>query len=248
MKDDNKKSIKVAWWSAGITSAVACKMALNLYDNLELYYADTGSAHEDNLRFKAQCEKWYGKKIHTIKSDKFTSAFDVCKKRKAFVVNLNAPCTYELKKVPRFKLEDTENIANQVFGFEWSKHELTRSKRFLEQYPYTNPLYPLQEKQLTKANCRKILEDTGIDIPVMYSLGFHNNNCIGCVKGGKGYWNKIREHFPSTFWDFAKLEREIGYSIIKDCYLDELNPGDGYYPNEIEPECDMFCALEAMNI
>lgn len=240
--------MKVTWWSAGITSAVACKMALNLYDNTELYYAETGSAHSDNKRFKEECEEWYGKKIHTIKSKKYDSVYDVCKKRKAFVVNLNAPCTYELKKVPRFTLEDSTNIESQVFGFEFSKHELTRSKRFAEQYPYTHPLFPLQEKQLTKANCRKILEDAGIEIPKMYKLGFHNNNCIGCIKGGMGYWNKIREYFPEEFEKFARLEREIGYSIIKDCYLDELNPNNGYYPNEIEPECDMFCALEAMNI
>lgn len=30
----------------------------------------------------------------------------------------------------------------------------------------------------------------------MYDLGYANNNCIGCVKGGIGYWNKIRIDFP----------------------------------------------------
>ena len=30
----------IAWWSAGITSAVACKMALEMYENVELYYID----------------------------------------------------------------------------------------------------------------------------------------------------------------------------------------------------------------
>ena len=24
----------------------------------------------------------------------------------------------------------------------------------------------------------------GIEIPVMYRLGYNNNNCVGCVKGG----------------------------------------------------------------
>ena len=125
---------------------------------------------------------------------------------------------------------------------------MTRSKRFAEQYPYTNPLFPLQEKQLTKANCRKILEDAGIEIPLMYRLGYHNNNCIGCVKGGMGYWNKIREHFPEEFEKFSKLEDYIGNSIIKGVYLKDLDPDRGDYPNEIEPECGLFCALEAMNI
>ncbi len=33
----------------------------------------------------------------------------------------------------------------------------------------------------------------------MYDLGYPNNNCIGCVKGGMGYWNKIRKDFPEVF-------------------------------------------------
>lgn len=31
--------------------------SLNLYDNTELYYIDTGSAHSDNKRFKEECEE-----------------------------------------------------------------------------------------------------------------------------------------------------------------------------------------------
>lgn len=54
--------MRVAWWSAGITSAVACKMELNDFKNTELYYIDTGSAHSDNKRFKEECEEWYKKK------------------------------------------------------------------------------------------------------------------------------------------------------------------------------------------
>ena len=35
--------------------------------------------------------------------------------------------------------------------------------------------------------------------PLMYDLGYPNNNCIGCVKGGMGYWNHIRKDFPEVF-------------------------------------------------
>ena len=57
-----------------------------------------------------------------------------------------------------------------------------------------------------------ISERLGIKRPIMYDLGYSNNNCIGCVKGGMGYWNKIREDFPEVFQARAKLEREIGRS------------------------------------
>lgn len=58
----------------------------------------------------------------------------------------------------------------------------------------------------------------------MYDLGYPNNNCVGCVKGGMGYWNKIRVDFPEVFERRARQEREIGHSCIKGVFLDELDP------------------------
>lgn len=79
--------------------------------------------------------------------------------------------------------------------------------------------------------------------PKMYDLGYSNNNCIGCVKGGMGYWNKIRIDFPEVFKQRAQMERDIGASILKDCYLDELDPDRGRMSEEIMPDCDILCYL-----
>lgn len=76
MKSIDKDGFIVGWWSAGVTSAVACKMALEMYDNVELYYIHIDTANKDNERFKRECEEWYGCKIHTLKSDKFKYQFD----------------------------------------------------------------------------------------------------------------------------------------------------------------------------
>lgn len=35
----------IAWFSCGVTSAVACKIALSLYDDVQIYYIETGSGH-----------------------------------------------------------------------------------------------------------------------------------------------------------------------------------------------------------
>ena len=77
----------------------------------------------------------------------------------------------------------------------------------------------------------------------MYDMGYSNNNCVGCVKGGKGYWNKIRIDFPEVFAQRAKLERDIGASCINGVYLDELMPGDGRMQEEIMPECGIMCEI-----
>lgn len=88
----------------------------------------------------------------------------------------------------------------------------------------------------------------GIKRPVMYDLGYNNNNCIGCVKGGMGYWNKIRLDFPEVFESRAKLERKVGNTILKDfdgtpLYLDELDPNKGRISKEIMGDCDIFCSI-----
>ena len=82
----------------------------------------------------------------------------------------------------------------------------------------------------------------------MYELGFHNNNCIGCVKGGKGYWNHIRKHFPEHFERMSKSERLVGHSCIKGKFLDELKPTEGKPEKPITPNCGTFCEIEFADI
>ena len=40
--------MKVAWFSCGATSAVACSLALKQDRDVEICYIDTGSHHPDN--------------------------------------------------------------------------------------------------------------------------------------------------------------------------------------------------------
>jgi hypothetical protein len=85
---------------------------------------------------------------------------------------------------------------------------------------------------------------SGIALPEMYLFGYNNNNCIGCVKGGAGYWNKIRRDFPEQFNRMAKLERAIGSTCIKGTYLDELNPKAGRH-KDMEITCDFTCTAQS---
>ena len=109
--------------------------------------------------------------------------------------------------------------------------------------PQFNHYFPLIERELTKAETHGICAELGVKRPVMYDLGYNNNNCVGCVKGGMGYWNKIRVDFPEVFESRSRLEREVGNSILKECYLDELDPNRGRMSDEISTECDIFCMM-----
>lgn len=244
----------IVWWSAGVTSAIAAKLAVQKYgpEGVRLIYFQIDSAHPDNARFKRECEAWYGKTIEVWRSPKYVDQFDVVKRSRYVNGPTGAPCTKELKRNVRFRVEKEVPYKAQIFGFEFSPKEINRALRFLEQYPAAKGEFPLIEHEITKSEALHMLEREGIERPTMYKLGYSNNNCIGCVKGGAGYWNKIRVDFPEHFRRMAGLEREIGATCLRvkgeKKYLDELSPTAGRRQKIVMPECGNFCDLELSEI
>jgi hypothetical protein len=234
----------VGWFSGGATSAVAIKKAIDFGCDVDIYFMETGSHHNDNLRFLKDCENWFGQKIITLKNKKYKDVFDVIRKTKYINSPMGARCTLELKKNLRIQLEKMINYDYQIFGFEYETKQINRAIRFNEQYPDAKGLYPLIELGMTKDDCFNELNKAGIELPMMYKLGFSNANCIGCVKGGAGYWNHVRKNFPEHFNEMAKIEREIGRSCIKRKFLDQLDVNEGRHESIVLPECGAFCQLE----
>lgn len=245
--------MKIAWFSAGATSAVACKIALNIYNDVQIVYIVTGSEHPDNERFIKDCEKWYGQQIIQIRSEKYKNVEDVITDRKYINGPMGAPCTLWLKKHVRYKYEEDIKMWDaQIWGFDYCAKEINRAIRFKQQNPITKPLFPLIERMISKEDALGILKKSGIEIPQMYRMGYSNNNCIGCVKGGISYWNKIRKDFPKVFSRMAEIEREIGATCIKDekgkIWLDSLDKNRGDKLKPIIPDCSIMCAIEFANI
>jgi hypothetical protein len=242
--------MKIGWFSCGVTSAVACKLALDKYgkEDVALYYMVIDSAHEDNERFISDCEEWYGVKVNKIRSSKYADQFDVIEKTKYINGANGARCTLELKKNVRYKIEKEVDFDGQIFGFEFSKKEVNRAIRFTQQYPQAKPLYPLIDRKMTKPQCAELLLMNGIELPEMYKLGFINNNCIGCVKGGKGYWNHVRKHFPEHFDRMSELEQKVGNSCIKNKFLKDLKENEGHSQKPIVPDCGTFCEIEFADV
>lgn len=234
----------ISWFSCGADSAIATLLAIRTLKDVDIIRIETGSEHPDNERFMHDCEILYNKKIRVVKSQKYTSVINVIQDRRFINSPNGAACTYELKKKVRYNIEDEyKSWDGQIFGFDIS--ETLRATRFVEQYPAAKAIFPLIENNLSKSDCLAILQHHNIKLPKMYRLGYSNNNCIGCVKGGKGYWNAIRHDFPATFEEMAQIERQIGHSCIKDCFLDELPTAAGTRKT-ILPECSIFCPIEFM--
>lgn len=234
-----KQKLKVCWLSAGVSSFIAGYLAKDVD---EFIYIDIENQHPDSMRFIKDCEKALNKPVKTLKSS-YGSVDNVIKQFRFINSPYGAKCTEVLKRRVRKEWECKHkdfDIA-YVWGFDFS--EKNRAERLLESMPEFQHEFPLIEKMLSKSDSHGILDNLGIKRPEMYDLGYNNNNCIGCVKGGMGYWNKIRADFPEVFEKRAKLEREIGHSCIKGVYLDELEPGKGNMSEEIMPDCSIMCHL-----
>lgn len=239
----------VCWFSCGAASAVATKLAIEENargTNLPLIVVRCAidEEHPDNERFAAQCEAWFGKPILVLESEKFgRSIYNVFERERYIVGPAGAPCTRALKKRVREAFQLHGDV--QVFGY--TADEQGRIDNFIDANNEVRIWPVLAECGLTHADCLALVERAGIALPAMYSLGYRNNNCIGCVKGGAGYWNKIRVDFPEQFERMAKLERLIGASICRVAgervYLDELPPNAGSYPAEPEVQCGIFCEM-----
>lgn len=234
----------VSWFSAGVSSAVATKFALEKYPELKIIYIDIEDQHPDSIRFVKDCENWYKHPI-TILMSPLKSVANACLRFGYINGVAGARCTQVLKKKVRKEWEAANSPTTYIWGMDSSKRERGRALRIDEGMPEYKHEFPLIERNLTKQDAHAILKRAGIKRPMVYDLGYQNNNCIGCVKGSKGYWNKIRKDFPEVFAKRAAMERKIGASCINGCYLDELEPSAGREPNEIMEDCGIMCEINA---
>lgn len=243
----NKKETIAVWFSCGAASAVAAKMTVDKYKdthNILIVNNPVKEEHPDNLRFKDDVEKWIGLPIisATCKEYPNASIVEVFEKRKYISGRLGAPCTMLLKKQARYEFELEHDIDWHVLGFTFD--ELDRHKRFIKN-ERSNLLPVLIDAEITKEDCFNIIRSAGIKLPEIYSLGYPNANCIGCVKSqSPTYWNLVRSTFPEVYEQRAEQSRRIGCKLVKlkgkRIFLDELKPTDK--GGKIKSwECGIFC-------
>ena len=231
--------LTVAWFSAGVSSAVATYLS----QADRILHIDIDDHHPDTERFIQDCGFWFGRPIERVQSALFCTVEQACYGASAHGF-INGPwgaqCTRVLKRKVRkdWESQQTEPLC-YVWGFDCNEHD--RCDRIRETMPDQDHVFPLVDRNFTKSEAHQILKLAGIARPAMYDLGYHNNNCVGCVKGGKGYWNKIRQDFPEVFAARAAMERAIGASCINGTYLDELDPDAGRHAEPICDECGIWC-------
>lgn len=230
--------MKVCWFSSGTSSFISGFLERHTID--KFIYCHIEDQHPDSLRFLKDCEKVLERPIEILQSN-YKGVDNVINQFQFINSRYGAKCTEVLKKRVRKEWEIGKTDLQYVWGYDAS--EKNRADRLIEIDSKNQHIFPLIQRGLDKQDCHALLKKLGIKRPIMYDMGYRNNNCIGCVKGGMGYWNKIRIDFPEVFKRRALQERMVGHTCINGIYLDELDPARGKFEDEVLDDCSFMCQI-----
>lgn len=245
----------VCQFSCGAASAVATKLALAEYGSthdVQIINAFLANEHEDNRRFLADCEAWFGTPVTVLRDTKYGADIIEVFRRERFMMSRHgAPCTRILKR----RLMDAWKRPGDVMVFGYTAEESDRLKDFKDRNPDRPVIAPLIERGLGKDDCKAMVHRAGIELPLMYRLDYDNANCIGCVKGGEGYFRAIREDFPAQFEAICKVQDLLGpgsylhrnRTTNERFSLRDLGEGRVRRNGQI-PACSFFCEIAEADI
>lgn len=218
LNHDKVKPRLVCWYSHGAASLIAAKKAIEnapeLYPEHHIVVACIYIENEyhEPERDKS-VEDFLGYPITYLRDEKYSANVDTVIEKTRYMSGVKgARCTKELKKQVRLDWQRFDDV--HVFGMDCREED--RVDNLIDTEPDLNIYAPLIELGLSKVDCFKIMKSAGLELPKMYKLGYHNNNCIGCVKaGGAGYWNKIRKDFPDVFERRSRQEELLNVCLVK---------------------------------
>ncbi len=244
----------VSQFSCGAASAVATKLILADYpkERVVILRAWILEEHEDNDRFSADCEKWFGHPVTVLRDEKYgASVIEVFRRKRFLKGKTGAPCRKALKG----DVLDAARLPSDIVVLGYTAEEEDRRDEFIDANNGIQIICPLIDKGLRKADCLAMVERAGIALPAMYLLGYNNNNCKCCVKGGEGYFNRQRKDFPENFVALAEVQKAIGPGayLFRDrktnvrYSLYDLPPDSGRH-SEPDISCSVHCLMAEEDI
>lgn len=217
----------VVGFSGGATSAWCAGWALRTFhrDDVDLVFHDTKEEDEDTYRFIREMALALGKPVLNWSDGR--SVTEVFRDENAIANNRMAFCSRILKAEQRDRYFDhlresgVTEIVNVVgfTGMETERIQRTYARGLAAGYTIR---FPLADERITKQQAAEwCVRTMRVRLPRMYEWSEHAN-CVGCVRGGKAYWLKVRQARPDVFEQRAALEDEFGHTILKDTTLRTL--------------------------
>lgn len=223
----------IVCYSGGHSSAIVAIEVVRKFgkEDVILLNHDINSNVEDIdiKRFKNDVANYLGVKITYANIDNLElkdipDQFDVVMKTKAFKVGTGTElCTSRLKTEPfmawlKHNCPDKDCII--YYGFDANEtRRIQRRSQILGSQGYKTdfPVALWPDRTINQTI------EIGISPPMQYN-SFKHANCVGCLKAGKQHWYIVYCIRPDIFEKAKFAEDDIGYSIIKDAYLAELEP------------------------
>lgn len=160
----NKPRI-VCQFSCGAAWAVATKLALADYTctyDVQIINAFLANEHEDNRRFLADCESWFGRPVTVLRNTKYGGDIIEVLRRERYVKNqFGAPCTKLLKR----RLLDTLKQPGDVMVFGYTVEERDRLETFRERNPDRPVIAPLIDRGLVRKTARRWSNELASNCP-----------------------------------------------------------------------------------
>ncbi len=229
----------IVCYSGGHSSALVAIEVVRKYgkENVILINHECKKEPEDVARFEQAVSAYLGIEITyaSMPDSNTKDQFDVVIEKKSFI-NVNSParealCTHVMKTEPFMKyLAESFPAYDTLFS---------KKKDCIIYYGFdaTEPAMILRRSTIMAANGyrtsfilahqldRTIFStlEIGIEPPNSYDI-FKHANCIGCLKAGWQHWYCVYVLYPDVYEKGILSEDVIGYTIHKECSLEEKRP------------------------
>jgi 3'-phosphoadenosine 5'-phosphosulfate sulfotransferase (PAPS reductase)/FAD synthetase len=219
-------------YSGGVGSWAATKRIVDEHgpDGVVLLFADTMMEDADLYRFLDETSAAFGIPITRIADGR--TPWQVFEDVRMIGNSRIDPCSRVLKREILNKWRDTHcdpATTKLVFGIDWTEsHRFARIKERSAPWQCVAPM--LNKPYLSKLEMMKILADTGIKPPDLYSKGFAHNNCGGfCVKAGLSHFSHLLRTLPDLYRFHESEEQRLRDKGINGTILrlrrnDDLRP------------------------
>lgn len=215
-------------FSGGEGSALAAIEVYRRFGNSDLILLNhdiCGRVEDPDVkRFKDEVASYCGVPITYASHPEWETKdqFDVVVEAGAFKVgNGTALCTNRLKTEPFYRWLEAnkpDRTCTLYYGFDPSERSrIQRRNSILAAMGYETGFPLLWDRTIQSTS------EIGVQPPQTYSV-FKHANCVGCLKAGMQHWYIVYCTRPDIWQKGLWAEDEIGYSIIKDHYLADLEP------------------------
>jgi 3'-phosphoadenosine 5'-phosphosulfate sulfotransferase (PAPS reductase)/FAD synthetase len=212
----------IVLFSGGLSSFESARRVIARFGskNVRLWFFDTQIEDEDLYRFLDESEKNLGVSI-----ERFTEGRNPWQifHDERFIGNSRADLCSKILKRQYLERLLSKNFPKRskvklYFGLDWTEtHRMEALKPRWAEKGY-QAVFPLSWKPLLTPNdLKEIPRSMGIEIPLLYRLGFTHNNCGGaCVKAGIKQWSQLWTLFPDRYRWHEKNELRIRRYLRKD--------------------------------